>query len=185
MTDNEKWDRGVAAVRKEFAALGPALTRRLMVFAAAIKSRKVALHSAAEEAGAGAICGECRGECCHRGKNHVTVVDLLVYLCDGRELFTPCFERDICPYLAESGCIMDPEYRPYNCITFICERIEDGLEPSRKELFYGFEQELRTLYEEFERLFDNSFRYGLMRTMERSLPGGPAPILRGAALDGP
>ncbi len=112
----------------------------------------------------------------------MTVVELLVYFSDGMELFAPCFERDICPYLADRGCLMAPEYRPYNCISFVCEEIDGRLTAVQKERSFAAERELRSLYEGIERLFDNSFRYGLFSSCERSLTGNPAPILRGAAL---
>ena len=182
MTDREKWDRGVAAVRKEYAALSPLLRTRLKERSAAVKSCKKSLHSIAETMGAGEICTECRGECCASGKNHVTVVDLLVYLSDDRQLIAPCFERDLCPYLGEHGCLMEPEYRPYNCITFTCERVEGLLEPAEQERFYTVERELRALCEGFEELFDNRFRAGLLINCERDLVHNRTSILRGAAL---
>ncbi len=128
------------------------------------------------------MCGDCRGECCNGGKNHVTVVELLVYLSDMMELFEPRFEHGICPYLADNGCFMAPEYRPYNCITFVCERIDGRLSLVQKERLFAAERELRSLYDGMERLFDNSFRYGLFSNCERSFGAEPAPILRGVAL---
>jgi hypothetical protein len=182
MTDREKWDRGVAAVREEYAALSPLLRTRLKERSAAVKSRKKSLHSIVEAMGAGDICAQCHGECCACGKNHVTVVDLLVYLSDDRQLFAPCFERNLCPYLGENGCLMEPEYRPYNCITFTCERVEGLLAPVEQERFYAVERELRALCEGFEQLFDNRFRAGLLINSERDLVHNRSSILRGAAL---
>jgi len=167
MTDREKWDWGVAAVRKEYAGLSPLLKTRLSNCAAEIKSCKHSLHLIAGEVRAAEICAHCFGECCKSGKNHVKVVDLLVYLSDDREFFTPCFERVICPYLGDSGCLMGPEYRPYNCITFICERVDELLGPPERERFHAAERELRSLYDEMEQLFDNCFRYGLLSVCER------------------
>jgi hypothetical protein len=129
------------------------------------------------------ICAQCRGECCKGGKNHVTTVDLLVYLGEDKKIFTPDFEHGICPYLGEKGCIMEPEYRPFNCITFICERIEEVMGLLERERFYAVEHELRDLYNDFEQLFGNSFRYGLLSNYERSLACNGTPILRGAALE--
>jgi hypothetical protein len=182
VTDREKWDRGVAAVREEYAALSPPQRAWLKERSSAVKSCKKGLHSIVEALGAGEICAECRGECCARGKNHVTVVDLLVYLADDRRLFSPSFERDLCPYLGETSCLMEPEYRPYNCITFICERVEGLLEPAEKERFYSVERELRALFEGFEQVFDNRFRAGLLINSERDLVQNRTSILRGVAL---
>jgi hypothetical protein len=167
MTEGEKWERGVAAVREEYALLSPLLKARLKKCAAAIKSCKQALQLIGERVRADEICGKCRGECCARGKNHVTAIDLLIYLNDDREIFTPCFAQEICPYLGENGCLMDPEYRPYNCITFICEQVEGLLGPLEKERSYAVERQLRGLYGNLEQLFDNSFRYDVLGIFER------------------
>ncbi len=183
MIERVMWDIGIAAVRKEYGFLSPLLKNHLRKTAAAIKSFKQELYLAAEVAGAGAACATCFGECCKCGKNHVTVVDILVYLSDGAELFIPCFKQAVCPYIGKYGCLMPPEYRPYNCITFICEAIECGLRSLQKERFDSAERELKSLYEGLEQLFANGFRYGLLRNVERILDGEPAPILRGAALE--
>lgn len=167
MTDMEKWDRGVAAVREAYAALSPRLKDRLNECATAIRSCKKTLHLIGEGAGAGKICARCGGECCNLGKNHLTVVDLLVYFNEGKTIFTPAFERSICPYLGEKGCRMGPEYRPYNCVTFVCERVEDLLAPLEKERYYVIENELRGLYEDLKQMFDNRFRHALLSVCER------------------
>ena len=181
MTDREMWESGVAAVREEYGGLSPELRARLREYLTAVKLRKVLLQSLVDEVRAGAICAACRGECCARGKNHFTVVDLLAYLADDRQLFVPCFEREICPYLGESGCLMPPEYRPYNCITFNCDQVEGLLAPPGKERFYAVERELRGLYEGIERLFDNRFRAGFLNNCERYLGQNGDAILRGVA----
>jgi hypothetical protein len=182
MTDMEKWDLGVAAIRKEYAALSPALKSRLHEGTEKVKSCKRNLHLIVNGVRAAEICANCLGECCKAGKNHVTTIDLLVYMDEGKKIFSPVFDHGICPYLGEKGCVMEPEYRPFNCITFICERIEEVLGPLEQARFYAFEHELRILYDGFERIFDNSFRYGILRNCERSLMCNAAPILRGAAL---
>ncbi len=169
-------------LREEYDSLSPALKHLIQIYTSQIKKCKWTLQMTAGAAGAGDICGGCRGECCNGGKNHVTVVELLVYFSDGMDLFDPRFERDICPYLADNGCLMAPEYRPYNCITFVCERIDGRLSLVQKERLFAAERELRSLYDGIERLFDNCFRYGLFSCCERSLSEKPAPILRGAAL---
>ena len=182
MTEREKWDKGVALVRKEYEALSPSLKTHLNKCAAAVKLCKQTLYQLGERVRGVGICAQCGGECCKRGKNHVTTIDLLIYFGEGKEVFTPAFEQGICPYLGEEGCIMEPEYRPFNCIIFICELIEGLLGPQERERFYAVERELRAHYDDFERLFDNVFRYGLLSDYERSLACNGAPILRGSAL---
>ena len=183
MTELEKWHRGVVALKEEYGSLAAGLRDELRRYVGRIKALKRSLFLVSQAAGSLEICRICQGDCCNGGKNHVTVVDLLVYLSDGKEPFTPRFEREICPYLGKHGCLMAPEYRPYNCITFICERVEDGLGPVEKMGLQEKEKELRSLYDNLERLFDNSFRYGFLRSFERSLFADPGQMLRGAALD--
>jgi hypothetical protein len=66
---------------------------------------------------------------------------------------------------------MGPEYRPYNCVTFICERIEELLDPPEKERFYAVERELRALYRDMEHFFDNNLRNGVLSICECNTTG--------------
>jgi hypothetical protein len=167
MTEREKWELGVAAVREEFAARSPSLGVLIKNCAADIKSCKKSLHQIVSVVAASEICARCGGECCKSGKNHVRAVDIVVYLNDGREIFTPSFEREICPYLDDDGCLMGPEYRPFNCVTFICEQVEGLLDAGEKERFYAVERRLRVLYGEMEQILDNRFRYGILSVCGR------------------
>jgi hypothetical protein len=173
VTDRESWKLAVAAVAEEFARLSP--IRRALVGEAveAVKACKQALHTIVEGVAASGICASCGGECCRTGKFHFTVVDLLVYLAEGRELFTPRFDREACPYLGAPGCLMEPVYRPFNCITFNCERVELLLEPHEKEGLARDEEKLRSDYKRFEKLFGTRFMGGLLMNWERT------PILGG------
>jgi hypothetical protein len=177
VTDLETWNLAVAAVTAEFAALPPARQSLVAEFAGAIKVGKEALHAVVEQVSASEICASCGGACCLTGKFHVTVVDLLVYLAEGRELFTPGFDLGRCPYLGTQGCLMAPPYRPFNCVTFNCEQVEWLLEPLEKERSVLLEQELRSLYGRFEELFGNRFMGGLLMNCERDIKQGCGTIL--------
>jgi hypothetical protein len=177
MTDREKWEMGVAAVREDFAAHSLSVRGLINNCVAAIKSCKESLHLIGSGVAAGEICASCGGECCKSGKNHVRAVDIVVYLNDGKEIFTPSFEREICPYLDENGCLMEPEYRPFNCVTFICEQVEGLLEVVEKERFNDVERRLRVLYGEMEQILDTRFRYGILSVCERGdYTGQPAEV---------
>ena len=168
MTERETWNLAVAAVAEEFARLSS--PRRTLVAEAveAAKTCKEALYSIAA-AVATRVCASCGGECCLTGKYHFTVVDLLAYLVDDRELFTPRFDQDACPYLGVDGCLMAPPYRPFNCVTFNCERLEILLEPPEKERLARLEQELRMIYGRFEELTGVRIMGGLLMNGERDL----------------
>lgn len=169
VTDQEKWRQAVATVTHEYTALGPGLLARVAKCAEAVKSRKAGLHALTGMAGGRETCAGCGGECCLTGKYHFTVVDLLVYLAEGRGLFTPRFDNGRCPYLGDAGCLMEAAYRPFNCITFNCDRVEGMLEPLEQARFYTLERELRALYRELEMLFGNRFIEGLLMNYERAL----------------
>jgi hypothetical protein len=171
MSEKEKWDLGVVEVQREYTSLSPELKAEVRRCAVAIKSCKKKIHTIAEEAGSADICALCNGECCKSGNHHFRGIELIVYLNDGRELFDPCFEGEICSCLGECGCLMEPEYRPYNCITFICERVEDKLTQPEKERYYALALDLRALYSELEQLLGNRFNSSLLSACERKQPG--------------
>jgi hypothetical protein len=177
MTDRETWNLAVAAVAAEFAALPPARQALTAELAGAVKGVKKSLHAVVEEVSAGEICASCGGECCLSGKFHVTVVDLLVYLAEGRELFTPRFDQGRCPYLGTQGCLMEPPYRPFNCVTFNCEQVECLLEFAEKDRSVLLEGELRALYGNIEELFGSRFMGGLLMNCERDVIQGQGTIL--------
>lgn len=153
MNDRDRWDRGIAAVSADFASLPPEVRERVGEVAGAIRQVRRELQRLTGEMDSAAICASCGGECCRRGKYHVTVADILVFLAEEEPLFTPRFDRDACPYLDDHGCMMEPSFRPFPCITFNCERIEGLWEPERVEAFYRGERHLRALYGELESLF--------------------------------
>ena len=178
MTDQELWQRAVLQLRKEFDSLPAAMRLELAGAARRIRELKTGIHQIAADSGAAAICAECGGECCLCGKFHVTVIDLLIYLISDREIFTPRFDRGLCPYMGDAGCLMAAAYRPFNCITFNCERIEGLWEPASVERFYGLEQELRSSYAQLEQLFANRFVGGLLQNFQRDVLQGDGRFLK-------
>ncbi len=176
------WEKAVAAVGQEYVILPPSLRMRVGERAAAIRECKIGLDAFSRVVNGGEICAACGGECCARGRHHFTAIDLLVHLSAGQPLLTPNFAGDLCPWLGPAGCLMEPEYRPYNCVTFNCERIEGLLEPQARESFYKVEGELRALYGEMEELFGNRFMQGLLLSYERAAACGEGILLRRGGL---
>jgi hypothetical protein len=168
LDDLEKWNRAVSAVNREFALLPESLLAKLKNSLKTIKEYKRSVFRLTETVNAGQICEACQGACCRKGKYHFTVIDLLVYLVEGKELFVPCFNNGRCPYSGDAGCLMEVEYRPFNCITFQCEKLERLLLPADIDKFYMLEKELRSEYADLERIFDNRFAYGLLANYERN-----------------
>ena len=169
MTDQETWDLAVAAVTEEFDRIPSSRLALIAAGITAVRVCKQALHAVVEEAGASGVCTSCRGECCRTGKYHFRVLDLLAYLVDGRELFTPRFGREGCPFLGEQGCLMAPSLRPFNCITFNCDRVEALIDPRERNRLVSLEHELRDCCRRVEVLGGLTVKGGLMMSQERTL----------------
>jgi hypothetical protein len=77
-----------------------------------------------------------------------------------------------CPLLNDQGCLLVPHHRPYPCISFLCDRIEDLLSPADVALFYTLEAELRQIYLAFAARFAGGGMQGLL-LVARRLRGRP------------
>lgn len=150
---NKQWHDGVREVTGSFSLLSEPALDRLRILCSLMMEQKGALQALAAQADAASQCAGCGGACCVAGKYHFTAVDLLVYLSTGEPLFAPLFDNGLCPYLAQDGCLIAPAYRPFNCITFNCELIEDLLSADQVSRFYQLERELRSNYAEIRSLF--------------------------------
>jgi len=177
VTDQQVWSAAVERVRTDYHALPQALKLKLAELAAEIMALKAQHQTAVATAAAEVVCAECEGLCCRFGKHHFTVVELIVYLSAGRELFSPCFDNPVCPYHGGSGCLMEPSLRPFNCIIFICEQLEQALDERANAGLAAIETRLRGIYQEFDQLLGNRFANGLLLTFQRALDSG-APLLK-------
>ena len=148
MTLEEAWQRGVETVTDAFLALDRARHRQLEEKTAGLVDCKSSMQALLERVDAAGICRRCAGECCAAGKYHFTAADLLVYLVNDEPLFAPLFDNGLCPFLGSGGCLMPAGYRPFNCITFNCEAVEDLLLEEELARFYELERVLRRLYGE-------------------------------------
>jgi hypothetical protein len=160
----EQWREGVRRVTRAYRELPERELEQLRELAAALKGLRCAMQALVTGVGAALHCAGCGGECCVAGKYHFTRADLLVYLVDGETLFTPLFGNGLCPYLDREGCLIPPAYRPFNCITFNCERIEDLLSQEDLADFYRMERELRRSYGEIRSLFPEQSMHGALLT---------------------
>lgn len=159
-----QWQKGVDAVSAGFIALPKPELERLRALARAMVELKERMQDVAARVDAAAHCAGCGGACCVSGRYHFTAADLLVYLATAAPLFTPRFDSGLCPYLGEPHCLIPAGYRPFNCITFNCEVIEDRLLPEELSRFYLLERELRQGYREIRSLFpDRSMDGSLLR----------------------
>jgi hypothetical protein len=178
MTDQQKWNMAVATVSAEFGALPATARDRLFTLLQDVRQLKRQIHRYADVSDGSAICADCGGQCCATGKHHFTVIDLLVYLAEGKSPFVPRFSSGWCPYLGDDGCLMEADYRPYNCVTFNCDRIDSMLKPDEREDLMGAERNLRVLYRSIEQFLGNTFMQGLIITCERDLLRDRTSVLR-------
>jgi hypothetical protein len=162
MTFEEQWQNGVRRVTLAFLTLPEQVLGRLHELSARLGEQKCAMQALVARVGAASHCADCGGECCVAGKYHFTCADLLVYLATGETLFAPLFGRGLCPYLGQAGCLIPPAFRPFNCITFNCERIEDLLSGEEVSSFYRMERELRRMYGEISSLFPEKSMAGAL-----------------------
>jgi hypothetical protein len=177
MTDMEMWDNAVTVVRREYRALADPIKERLRSIIREVRLEKTEVCSITASRGASHVCSGCGGRCCHKGKYHFSVIDLLAFLDTGRDLFLPAFGGVSCPYLGKAGCLMEPPYRPFTCVTFHCDRLEALLTASEVERLYGLERSLRVKYGDIEELFGTRLTQGLLLGYARYLEGACAGIL--------
>jgi len=179
MTDQEMWNNAVAVVRAEYGGLPEPVRAKVYSLSASIQRLKAEIASIPEKKGASGACFSCGGRCCEKGKYHFSAIDLLVFLDTGRELFDPSFGEDSCPYMGTGGCLMEPPYRPFTCITFHCERLEGLLSPAEVERLYELERSLRRHYGHIEELFGRRMTQGLLLSYGRYVEGKSSGILAG------
>ena len=149
----KQWRDGVREVTRAFQLLSEPDRATLRALCGSMMRQKRSMQALADRVDAASRCAGCGGACCVSGKYHFTAADLLVYLCTGEPLFSPLFGNGLCPYLGEAGCLMRPAFRPFNCISFNCEIIEDLLAEEEVSRFYQWERELRRCYGEILSLF--------------------------------
>ena len=153
MNLEKQWEDGMERVSAELSSLPEPQAEMLSSLCRSMMDVKLALHALTGRVDPASHCAGCGGACCVAGKYHFSRVDLLAYLVTGEPLFEPLFDNGLCPYLAQGGCLMPPAYRPFNCITFNCELIEDLLSPDEVSRFYAMERGLRESYAAIRALF--------------------------------
>lgn len=180
MGDEERWQQVVNRLPREYSLLKPEVRRRCSELLAEMVRLKDELHSFSAGVGGADICRECGGVCCERGKYHLTLPDLMAILEHGEAIPSPQFDRfPDCPYLGERGCQMAAGHRPYTCVIFNCEQIEDRLAAAELQRFSSLESRLRQVYAGIEGLLGSRFMGGALRTLE---VGGDAPLFRHCSL---
>lgn len=154
------WRFILDALSREVAMLSSSEREWLQGRLGRIDSLQERMHALFLEAGGSGICRDCGGYCCDRGKNHLTLANLLPFLLEGGSPPEPDFSRS-CPYCGAVGCLYEAGRRPFNCVTFLCDRVEEPLSPSARSDFYALERELRQIYLELDGRYAGSSLRGI------------------------
>ena len=160
------WPALLQRIRRELDALSEADSMWLKERLEVIEATQLALDELFCKAGGIEACAGCDGECCGCGRHHITLTNLLAYLLEGEDPPTPDFSRT-CPYLGELGCLLPVARRPYNCITFFCEILEDRMSSVDRLQLRKLDRKLRNEYQRIEERHSAASLRGLWIALER------------------
>lgn len=164
--EQQLWQQTLARVRGELEQLPVAERAWLQARLGRIEALQEELHARFLAAGGAGLCRDCSGACCACGRNHLTLGNLLALLLAGEEPPVPDWTAP-CPWLAADGCRLAPGRRPFNCISFLCEAVEERLGPESRDAFYALERELRQGYAELAERYAGAGLQGLLLRAER------------------
>lgn len=154
------WSKIVSRLQREVAALPDDEIAWMTSRLAAIALLQDELHHCARISGSETLCAGCVEHCCGQGKNHFGLPNLLFYLFEGEEI--PADFNAPCPQLGPTGCFFPASRRPFNCITFNCERVEAQMPPAQRQRLVTLETALRALYESFAHRYAGASPHGLL-----------------------
>ncbi|ORJ55031.1 hypothetical protein [Geothermobacter hydrogeniphilus] len=160
------WQTILTRLTTEVAALPDAERRWLEVQIDRIERLQGRMHDFFLSVGGSELCRDCLGACCARGLHHVTLANLLTFLLRNDPVPQPDFSST-CPLLGPGGCLWPVQRRPFNCVTFLCEVVEERLDEAQREEFYRLEKELRALYLECDRRYAGSSLRGIWIAADR------------------
>jgi len=146
------WGSLIKQLEHELTALCPEERAWLKSRAFHIGEIQQDLDKLFQQAGGLLACADCDGECCGCGRHHLTLINLIAFLIEGDVPPVPDFART-CPFMGEAGCLLPVARRPYNCITFFCEILEERLDQEGREELKMLDQKLREEYEKVERRY--------------------------------
>jgi len=160
------WRQLLERLGAELAALGDAEREWLATQVAAIGRIQEELDRLFITAGGEQACRSCLGECCGCGRHHLTLTNLLGALLAGREPVEPDFSLP-CPFLGPSGCRLIPALRPYNCITFFCDTLEQNLGTAGRARLRDLDARLRSHYQAVADRYPLASLRGLCLALDR------------------
>jgi hypothetical protein len=161
------WPALLLRINRGIAMLSNVERQWLKERLALIAATQRALDELFSKAGGAESCAGCDGACCGCGRHHITLTNLLAYLLEGQEPPVPDFNRT-CPYLGDYGCRLPVDRRPYNCITFFCEILDDRLDSADRERLLNLDRQLRREYQLVAERYPVASLRGLWIALERA-----------------
>jgi len=141
--DRQLWHLGTMRLKELLTVLpagaGLALTQLLQRY----RKAKEALAAVVAEVDAVSVCRECGGQCCLNGKYRINVLDTLARTAAQIPTAADFFQKPVCPFGTDVGCTMEPGLRPADCVSFICDAIDQKLSPQARSILAAQEQELQ------------------------------------------
>jgi hypothetical protein len=168
-TPAQQWQQIIVAVQKELSSLGAAERLWIEQHLDNIHDLQRQLHQLFIAGDGPNQCRKCLGSCCECGNNHMTLANVLSGLLNDN--LPAANFTNICPFLNEQGCMLAVQTRPFNCVTFICERIDDNLSSVQRAQFYALEKLLREQYLAFDQRYMGSSLCGIL-IRSQSMSGG-------------
>jgi hypothetical protein len=166
--DTELWNRGVALLTMELSLLPAKHRDELRALLAEVAQIKEDIVSLSDTAEGSAICATCGGACCRVGRYHPTPLDILAWCAADEQPVAPDFASGACPFLGAAGCRITPSRRPFTCVIFICELIEERLSAPDAARLHEAEENLRRLREQAASRFGRLLTQSFLLEMERN-----------------
>lgn len=165
-TDWPDWTILLERFKEEVALLSKVESCWLKDRLAVIEVTQLAMDELFRKVGGIESCAECDGTCCGCGRHHITLTNLLAYLLQSEEPPAPDFNCT-CPYLGEQGCRLSVARRPYTCITFFCETLDDRLSLVDREQLRTLDSQLRNEYQRVAERYPVASQRGLWIALGR------------------
>jgi len=176
MSDQKVWGRGVRLMEDLHGRMSRHARQEFGDLLSDYRRHKGEMLALTLTADSDATCRSCGGQCCQNGKYRFSGLDLLALLDQRMPLPSPDFTRKpSCPYGNAGGCIMEPPFRPLDCVLFICTAVEGRLEDTAKNALTLLEQKLRRSVKQVESLLERPLGKPLLLLAEH--PGDTPEVI--------
>lgn len=167
MDDLSIWSVGIVKIEKLLLALNDKSKTELSKLLFSYQQTKEAIAAESAKGFTAYTCSECAGKCCMNGKYRVNVLDLLTLILNDKTVIVNFMQKPLCPYGSQTGCYMQPAFRPADCILFFCDSIENKLSSDSRKILNNLEQMLREVIYQASHLTGESMGTPLLLWAEK------------------